>query len=240
MSDAKGCIKSIPPQEVLGHTRTHSTSDFHTTLSARTFVTRCVRHIVRGAGTDTRARPTVPYEHTERLMGREPSAPVPARLQPPPRRPPRPLAAANAAAAAAAAAAGRLPGRWRGPSRAEPPRRSPTPRRAPRWLPLPSAPSPSRCRRQDPVGRPGRDRGVWLPRGAWRPRASRQTTRVSNRKVTKNVCCGRRSACRTCPGCGSLASSFAMPNSMLRSIDHLSHGASSATNVTRQQMQKEG
>ena len=57
MSDAKGCTNSTPPQKVLGHTRTHSTSDFHTILSARTFVTRCVRHIVRGAGTDTRARP---------------------------------------------------------------------------------------------------------------------------------------------------------------------------------------
>ena len=52
---------------------------------------------------------------------------------------------------------GRLPGRCRGPSRAEPPRRSPTPRRAPRRLPLPCAPSPSRCRRQDPVGRPAGD-----------------------------------------------------------------------------------
>ena len=96
-------------------------------------------------------------------MGREPSAPVPARLQPPLRRPSRPLAAANAAAAAAAAAAGRLPGRWPGPSRAEPLRRSPTPRRAPRWLPLPCAPSPSRCRRQDPAGRQARDEPTTAP-----------------------------------------------------------------------------
>ena len=229
-----------PHQKVAGHAQGPRSRELCTVPSARKSVTRCRTHGATRAGTDTRARPTVPHERPERLTGREPSAPVPARLRPPPRRPPRPLAAANASAAAAAAAGGRLPGRWRGPSRTEPLRRSPTPRRAPRWPPLPCAPPPSRCRRQDPAGRPGRDRRVWLPRGAWRPRASRQTTRVSNRKVTKNVCCGRRSACRTCPGCGSLASSFAVPNSMLRSIDHLSHGASSATNVTRQQMQKEG
>ena len=191
-----------PHQKVVGHLQGPRSRELCTVPSVRKSVTLCRTHGVTRAGTDTRARPTVPHEPTERLTGRQPSAPVPARLRPPPRRPPRPLAAANAAAAAAAAAGGRLPGRWRGPSRTEPLRRSPTPRRAPRRLPLPCAPLPSRCRRQDPAGRPGRDRGVWLPRGAWRPRASRQTTRVSNIKVTKDVCSGRLSACRTCPCCG--------------------------------------
>jgi len=41
--------------------------------------------------------PQATLKRPERLTGWEPSAPVPARLQPPPRRPSRPLAAANAA-----------------------------------------------------------------------------------------------------------------------------------------------
>ena len=84
MSHAKGCTKSIPPQKVLGHVLGPRSRKLCTVPSARTFVTLCVRHIVRGAGTDTRARPTVPHERPERLTAQEPSAPVPARLRPPP------------------------------------------------------------------------------------------------------------------------------------------------------------
>jgi len=69
------------------------------------FVTTCPARCVTRAGTDTRARPTVPRARSERLTGRDPSGPVTARLQTPPRRPSRPLAAAAAAAAAVAAAA---------------------------------------------------------------------------------------------------------------------------------------
>ena len=99
-----------PHQKVAGHAQGPRSRELCTVPSARKSVTLCRTHGVTRAGTDTRARPTVPHERPERLTGREPSAPVPARLRPPPRRPPRPLAAANASAAAAAAAGGRLPG----------------------------------------------------------------------------------------------------------------------------------
>ena len=79
-------------QPVWGHTR----YQFCPILSARTFVTTCVTRRVTRAGTDTRARPTVPHTRSERLMGRGPSGPVPPRLWPPPRRPSRPLEAAAA------------------------------------------------------------------------------------------------------------------------------------------------
>jgi len=104
----------------------------------------------------------------------------------------------NAAAAAAAAAAGRLPGRWPGPSRAEPLRRSPTPRRAPRWLPLPCAPSPSRCRRQDLVGRPAGDSSCRCREVCGVTTRLAADNKSIHAKSTRDVCCDRQGACRTC------------------------------------------
>ena len=172
-------------------------------------------------------------------MGREPSAPVPARLQPPLRRPSHPLAAANAAAAAAAAAAGRLPGRWPGPSRAEPLRRSPTPRRAPRWLPLPSAPSPSRCRRRNPGGSTCGGLIMSLPRGVWchdTPRGRQQEYRcqINARRLLRSPRCLPNVSMIRC--IGQLAQHAQLDDE----IDRFSCArAIGCANVTRQHMLKD-